>query len=102
MLRFEGTGFWVNHEGSEYGPFDYDWNKDYRSVNLLFQGHKFGEYVGRAEHFADLSELCLPREVGAIGTVALVSICCARLEGWSADETRDFLYRNLDRLGDTL
>lgn len=72
-LYFDDCRFWVIHRRREYGPFDYQWNKDLRGVELTFRGHKFGEICSDDELFADLKEFGLPMRVV---TVASLTIGC--------------------------
>ena len=70
-LRFEGTAFWVIHRRREYGPFDYEWSRDFDGIELTFCGRKFGEYCSAEEIFADLREFRLPMAVVEVASIAL-------------------------------
>lgn len=85
-LRFEESRFWVIHRRREYGPFDYEWSKDFYGVELMFEGTKFGEYCSQEELFADLKEFRLPKTVVEVGSIVLGSIIFSILNGLKEDE----------------
>lgn len=70
-IRFDQTQFWVTHRRQEYGPFDYDWSADFRGMELLYQGTKFGEVCSPGEVFADMREFSLPRRVVQVASIVL-------------------------------
>ena len=72
-IIFQGNRFWVTHRRRRYGPFDYEWSKDFAGIELMFDGQKFGEYCGQEEIFADLKEFRLPAAV--VGTATIVMGC---------------------------
>ena len=63
-IVFQGSRFWVTHRRRRYGPFDYEWSKDFAGIELSFAGDKFGEYCGQEEIFADLKTVSLARRRG--------------------------------------
>ena len=99
MLRYEGTAFWVIHRGKDYGPFDYDWSKDFHGIELLYAGEKFGEYIDPHQLYADLSEYNLPRKVVKLTTVVLGSTIYGIMQGWSEDRRERFVAEKLAELG---
>jgi hypothetical protein len=72
-VRFVGTAFFVVHRRREYGPFDYHWGADLRSVDLTYRGVRFGEVWSAAQMFVDLREFRLPQRV--VQVAVLVSGC---------------------------
>ena len=98
-LRFEGTSFWVTHRRREYGPFDYDWSKDFCGIELLYLGRKFGEYCSAEEIFADLKQFKLPMRVVEVASIVLGSILFGLLNGLSAREKHLDLINRLHQHG---
>ena len=94
-LRFDETQFWVIHRRREYGPFDYNWNKDYRGIELLYAGEKFGEYCSPEELFADLRRFCLPMSVVQVASIVLGCTVFGVLNGWSLEERKQLLGEKL-------
>jgi hypothetical protein len=70
-IVFQGSQIWIVHRRQRYGPFDYEWSKDFAGIELMFAGRKFGEYCGKDEIFADLKEFRLPSVVTRVATIAL-------------------------------
>lgn len=70
-LRFSETAFWVIHRNLEYGPFDYEWSREFDGIEMTFRGRKFGEYCSEDEMFADLAEFRLPMAVVEVAAIAL-------------------------------
>ena len=94
-LRFEGTKFWVTHRRREYGPFDYEWSKDFNGVELLFRGQKFGEYCSCEEIYADLKEFKLPMRVVEVTCVVMGSVLFGLLNGLNSDEKGQDMFNRL-------
>ena len=96
-LRFSGTRFWVTHRRREYGPFDYEWSKDFCGIELVYRGHKFGEYVSAEEIFADLREFALPLTVVEVSSIVLGCVIYGVLNGLTeAERTRLLIERLTD------
>lgn len=72
-LRFDGSAFFVIHRRREFGPFDYHWSADLRSVDLTYQGVRYGEVFSAAQLCVDLSEFRLPR---CVVQVAVLTTGC--------------------------
>lgn len=98
-LRFATTQFWVTHRHREYGPFDYEWSKDFRGIELTYCGRKFGEYCGQDELFADLKEFRLPMSVVEVSSIVLGCIVYAVLHGFTQQERERFLTDRLRAMG---
>ncbi len=96
---FHGTQFWVVHRGLWYGPFDYEWNKDFNGVELLFRGEKFGEVCSEEELFLDPKPLRLPLRVVHVATVVLGTVVFGIVNGLSQEEKRELLLNNLKQYG---
>ena len=94
-LRFEETRFWVTHRRREYGPFDYDWSRDFCGVELLYQGRKFGEYCNPAELFADLKPFRLPMRVVEVTSVVVGAVLLGVLNGLSESEKHALVVEKL-------
>lgn len=94
-LRFDETQFWVIHRRTEYGPFDYDWSADLRGMELLYQGHKFGEICSKREVFADLKEFGLPMRVVEVASVVLGCMILGISSGCSQRERDTMLAQTL-------
>ncbi|QDU42108.1 hypothetical protein [Symmachiella dynata] len=95
MLRFEETAFWVLHRGKEYGPFDYQWSKDLHGIELMFDGDKFGEFIGQHQLHADLSYYQLPRKVATVASIVLGSVVYGIRQGWNHERRIQFAHENL-------
>lgn len=87
-IRFQGTAFWVRHRHQEYGPFDYEWSRDFKGIELMFRERKFGEYCSVDEISADLREFRLPMRVVEVSSVVCGSILFGLLNGLSDPEKR--------------
>lgn len=98
-LRFEGTQFWVTHRRREYGPFDYEWSKDFRGVELVYRGGKFGEYCSVEEFFADLRPYHLPRRVVEVASIVMGCLLFGILNGLPEPERHNLLRRRLREFG---
>jgi len=106
-LRFEDTAFWVRHRNREYGPFDYEWSRDLRGIELLYGRRKFGEFCSSEELCADLREFRLPMRVVEVTAIVAGSIIFGLLEGLNRSEkqavVREHLTaRGLDRFAENI
>ena len=98
-LRFQGTMFWVIHRRRAYGPFDYEWSKDLRGIELLYQATKFGEYCSPDEIFADLKQFKLPASVVEVASIVLGCTVLGILDGMSSQQRRSLLIERLRSMG---
>jgi len=98
-LRFSGSQFWVIHRRRQYGPFDYQWSKDFSGIELLYQGEKFGEYCSVEEIYADLKPFRLPMRVVEVASVVLGATLYGLLNGLSETEKRENLVSQLRKHG---
>lgn len=98
-LIFDESRFWVVHRHRRYGPFDYEWSKDFCGMELTYRGRKFGEYCSNEEIFADLAEFQLPQPVVAVGTIVCGTIVRLVLEGQPAGERTAQIERVLVEFG---
>lgn len=98
-ILIDGSRFWVVYRGRAFGPFDYEWSKDFAGIEMTFRGIKFGEYVSRQEIFADLKEFELPGPVVNVATIAIGSIVSGVLEGLPEAERSLKLAERLSAMG---
>ncbi len=98
-IRFQGTCFWVRHRHREYGPFDYEWSRDFAGVEFLYQRQKFGEYCSPLEIDADLREFRLPMRVVEVGSIVCGSLIYGIINGLSFAEKRDVVTKELANRG---
>ncbi len=98
-IRFEGTCFWVLHRRREYGPFDYEWSKDFSGVEFMYHGHKFGEYCSADEIFADLKQFSLPMRVVEVASLSIGTILFGVLNGLPEAHWKELLRQRLDENG---
>jgi hypothetical protein len=98
-LKFSGTRFWVTHRRRDFGPFDYEWNKDFLGIELLYRGEKFGEYCSSEELFADLKPFELPMRVVEVASIAMGCILFGMLSGFGEFEREQLLLGRLRTLG---
>ncbi len=98
-LRIAGSRFWVTHRRLEYGPFDYEWSKDFCGVELTYDSRKFGEYVSAEEIFADLKEFALPTTVVEVSSIVLGCIIFAMLQGLNEEERNQLMVERLTAAG---
>ncbi|MBX3442935.1 MAG: hypothetical protein KF774_11055 [Planctomyces sp.] len=98
-IRFDGTRFWVLHRRREYGPFDYEWSREFDGLELWYANHKFGEICSAEEIFADLGEFRLPARVVRVASVVFGSMLLGILRGCSSEERRAMLQRHLEEHG---
>lgn len=98
-ITFDGTRFWVRHRRREYGPFDYEWSKDFCGIEMMYRGSKFGEYCSSEEFFADLKPYKLPISVAEVSTIAMGCLVYGILNGLNERERRNLLTNRLESLG---
>lgn len=98
-LRFDLTQFWVIHRRREYGPFDYEWSRDFDGLELCYCGRKFGEICSEEEIFADMTEFQLPTRVVQVASVVFGATLSSILKGHSVAERRESLERHLTEQG---
>ena len=98
-LRFDGTQFWVVHRRREFGPFDYEWSREFDGIELWYSGCKFGEICSEDEIFADLKEFQLPLRVVEVASVVFGATLRSILAGHSAVERRSDLIHLLTEHG---
>ena len=98
-LRFDGATFWVTHRNREFGPFDYEWSKDFSGIEFVYRGEKFGEYCSSDEIFADLKKFRLPMRVVEVTSVVMGSILFGVLNGFSEEEKRGYVVDQLEQHG---
>jgi hypothetical protein len=89
----------VTHRRREYGPFDYEWSKDFCGIELTYGGRKFGEYCSDAEIFADLREFHLPSSVMEVGSIVIGCIVYGLLHGMNEAEREALVKRRLLAMG---
>ena len=78
----------MTHRRRRYGPFDYEWSKDFAGIELTFAGDKFGEYCGKEEIFADLKTYGLPAAVVPVATIVMGCVVYGVLNGLQETRTR--------------
>jgi hypothetical protein len=98
-IVFQGSRFWVTHRRRRYGPFDYEWSKDFAGIELTFAGDKFGEYCGKEEIFADLKEYRLPASVVPVATIVIGCVVFAVLNGLREEERERLIVEHLAKRG---
>jgi hypothetical protein len=98
-IIFQGSRFWVTHRRRRYGPFDYEWSKDFAGVELTFEGDKFGEYCGRDEIFADLKAYNLPDAVVPVATIVIGCVVYGVLNGLRETERAQLIVEHLAKGG---
>ena len=98
-LRFADSQFWVMHRRRRYGPFDYEWSKDFCGIELTYAGRKFGEYCSADEIFADLKEFKLPASVVEVSSIVLGCIVYGVLNGLPGPRRMEFLTERLQTMG---
>lgn len=98
-IRFDGTCFWVLHRRKEFGPFDYEWSKDFSGVEFMYCGHKFGEYCSADEIFADLRQFSLPMSVVEVASLTIGTVLYGVLNGLPEPLWKELLRQRLDESG---
>ncbi len=89
----------MTHRRRRYGPFDYEWSKDFAGIELTFDGDKFGEYCGKEEIFADLKGYHLPAAVVPVATILMGCLVYAVLNGLPETERARLIVDNLVERG---
>jgi hypothetical protein len=98
-ILFQGSRFWVTHRRRRFGPFDYEWSKDFAGIELMFAGRKFGEYCSSDEIFADLKEFRLPAVVSQAATVVMGCLVFGVLNGLRENERERLIVDQLSQRG---
>ena len=98
-IRFDGTRFWVLHRRREFGPFDYEWSKDFSGVEFMYRDQKFGEYCSSEEIFADLKQFSLPMRVVEVSCLTIGMILYGILNGLPERLWKELLRERLDESG---
>ncbi len=98
-IEFEGTRFWVIHRRQKYGPFDYEWSADFRGVELLYGGVKFGEYCSVEELFADLKPFALPMSVVSVTSIVMGCVLFSVFHGFREGERYELVANRLREHG---
>ena len=98
-IVFQGSRFWVTHRRRRYGPFDYEWSKDFAGIELTFDGDKFGEYCGKEEIFADLKGYRLPAAVVPVATIVMGCVVYGVLNGLPETERARLIVDHLVQRG---
>ena len=98
-IVFQGSRFWVMHRRQRYGPFDYEWSKDFAGIELTFEGDKFGEYCGKEELFADLKHYGLPDAVVPVATIVIGCVVYGVLNGLREAERTQMITSHLAERG---
>lgn len=98
-IVFQGSRFWVTHRRRRYGPFDYEWSKDFAGIELTFAGDKFGEYCGKEEIFADLKAYGLPAAVVPVATIVIGCVVYGVLNGLQEAERARLIVDHLVQRG---
>jgi hypothetical protein len=98
-IVFQGSRFWVLHRRRRYGPFDYEWSKDFAGIELTFEGDKFGEYCGNEEFFADLKHYGLPDAVVPVATIVIGCVVYGVLNGLREPERIQMIVSHLAERG---
>ncbi len=87
------------HRRQRYGPFDYEWSKDFAGIELTFEGDKFGEYCGHEEIFADLKHYRLPDAVVPVATIVIGCVVYGVLNGLREAERTQMITNHLAERG---
>ncbi|QDV50172.1 hypothetical protein Enr17x_22100 [Gimesia fumaroli] len=98
-IRFDGTRFWVLHRRREFGPFDYEWSKDFSGVEFMYRDQKFGEYCSAEEIFADLKQFSLPMRVVEVACLTIGMVLYGVLNGLPETLWKELLRQRLDESG---
>lgn len=98
-IQLTGSTFAVVHRGRAYGPFDYEWSKDFHGVEFLCRGQKFGEYCSASEVYADLKEFRLPTRVYEVASVAIAALVKSIFDGVPEGQRSGVLKHQLCQLG---
>lgn len=98
-VQIDGSRFWVIHRRRRYGPFDYEWSSDFRGVELLYDGKKFGEYCSADELFADLKPFGLPMSVVSVTSIVMGCVLFGIFRGLREPERRQLVELRLHEHG---
>lgn len=98
-IELDGSRFWVIHRRQKYGPFDYEWSSDFRGVELLYNGVKFGEYCSVEELFADLKPFDLPMSVVSVTSIVMGCVLFSVFHGYREGERYDLIATRLREHG---
>ena len=98
-IQLTGSTFAVVHRGRSYGPFDYEWSRDFQGVEFLCRGKKFGEYCSANEVYADLKEFRLPTRVYQVASIAIAALVKSIFDGIPERQRPGVLKRQLCELG---
>ena len=98
-IQFSGTRFWIVHRRRAYGPFDYEWSKDFCGIEFMYCGQKFGEYCSRDEIYADLKPFKLPKSVFLAASVSMGTVVDCVLNGVKTSERKRHLTNRLFQSG---
>lgn len=98
-VHIDGSRFWVTHRRRRYGPFDYEWSSDFRGVELLYDGNKFGEYCSADELFADLKPFGLPMSVVSVTSIVMGCVLFGIFQGLREPERRELVALRLREHG---
>ncbi len=98
-IQLDGSRFWVTHRRKTYGPFDYEWNTDFCGMELLYNGHKFGEYCSVDELYADLKPFKLPMTVVSVTSIVMGCVLFGIMHGLRENERCDLLLSRLSEHG---
>jgi len=94
-VEIDGSRFWVIHRRRKYGPFDYERSADFRGVELLYDGCKFGEYCSVEELFADLKPFHLPMSVVSVTSIVMGCVLFGVFHGLPESERRELVAERL-------
>lgn len=98
-VLFQGSRFWIVYRRRRYGPFDYEWSKDFAGVELIYAGRKFGEYCSKEEIFADLKEFQLPAPVVQVASIVMGCLVLGILNGFRETERTRMIVEQLTARG---
>jgi hypothetical protein len=98
-VRLDGTALFITHRRIEFGPFDYDWSPDLRSLDLTYQGRKYGEVWSAEQLAVDLREFRLPSRVVQVAMLVTGCVLRSLQRGHSAAERQRLMVTVLDEFG---
>ncbi len=98
-IQITGSTFHVVHRSRAYGPFDYEWSKDFCGVEFLYSGQKFGEYCSADEVYADLKEFRLPKRVYEVASISIATLVKSIFDGVPESERAELLVAQLTEMG---
>jgi len=100
-LRFPDSGFCVIHRRREFGPFDYEWADDLRSVDLTYRREKYGEFWSIGEMCLDLGPFRLPSRVVQVSVLVTGSLLQSLLLAEAGADRLLRIRRTLQQFGCT-